>query len=89
MPEKRVFINKSILENPRKFKRTSILSIREELFQSIYKFGYTTVIIHSELGRLTAQEKKKWFEREFEKKNPILMNIQRAIRNCYLSSLNK
>lgn len=89
MPEKRVFINKSFLENPRKFKRSPILSIREEVFQSIYKFGYTTVIIHSELGRLTAKEKKEWFERELDKKNPILMNIQRAIRNCYLSSLNE
>lgn len=89
MPEKRVFINKSILENPRKFKRTPILNIREEIFQSIYKFGYTTVIIHSELGRLTAQEKKEWFEREVQNKNPILMNIQRAIRNCYLSSLSE
>ncbi|WP_394136888.1 hypothetical protein [Cytobacillus oceanisediminis] len=89
MPEKRVFINKSFLENPRKFKRIPILSMREEIFQSIYKFGDATVIIHSELGRLTAQEKKEWFEREIEKKNPILMNIQRAIRNCYLSSLDE
>lgn len=89
MPEKRIFLNKSFLENPRKFKRTPILSMREGIFQSYYRFGYTTVIIHSELGRLTVKEKKEWFEREIEKKNPILMNIQRAVRNCYLSRINE
>lgn len=48
-----------------------------------YKFGNTTVIVHSPLLNLTEDERKAWFKKEIAKENPILENIGRTIDNCY------
>lgn len=49
----------------------------------IYKFGNTTVIVHSELWNLSGEEQVKWVKEETEKGNPVLKEIREAIRDCY------
>ncbi|BDG48662.1 hypothetical protein [Parageobacillus sp. KH3-4] len=48
-----------------------------------FKYGNTTVIIHSPLVLMSAQERKEWFEKEWEKGNPILKQIAQAVIDCY------
>lgn len=48
-----------------------------------YRFGNTTVIVHSSLLNLTAEERKAWFKKEVANGNPILENIGKAIDDCY------
>lgn len=51
-----------------------------------YKFGNTTVIIHSKLVNMTSEERREWFEREWENGNPWLKNIVAAVQDCVQSS---
>lgn len=44
-----------------------------------YQFGNTKVIVHSKLVNMTSEERKKWFEKEWEKGNPVLKNIVRVM----------
>lgn len=48
-----------------------------------FKSGNTTIIIHSPLMDMTADEREAWFESEMEKGNPVLLNIAKAINDCY------
>jgi hypothetical protein len=48
-----------------------------------FKYGNTTVIIHSPLVLMSAQERKEWFEKEWEKGNPVLKQIAQAVIDCY------
>jgi hypothetical protein len=50
-----------------------------------FKFGNTTVVIHSDLVLKSEEEKKQWFEEEKAKGNPVLKQITEAMANCYLS----
>jgi hypothetical protein len=48
-----------------------------------YKFGNTTVIVHSPLWALSDEEQEKWVKEETEKGNPVLAQIREAIKDCY------
>lgn len=48
-----------------------------------FKYGNTTVIIHSPLVLMSPNERKEWFEKEWEKGNPILKQIAQAVIDCY------
>jgi hypothetical protein len=48
-----------------------------------HKIGNTTIIIHSPLVLMTSEERKQWFKDEWEKGNPILMQIADAVEACY------
>ncbi|WP_197431005.1 hypothetical protein [Anoxybacillus sp. P3H1B] len=48
-----------------------------------FKYGNTTVIIHSPLVHMSADERKEWFEKEWEKGNPVLKQIAQAVLDCY------
>lgn len=51
-----------------------------------FKFGNTTVIIHSPLAHMTPEEQKEWFDREWERGNPVLRNIAATIFSMKPSS---
>jgi hypothetical protein len=48
-----------------------------------YKFGNSTVIVHSPLWALSDEEQEIWVKEETEKGNPILAEIREAIKDCY------
>ncbi|MFE3973280.1 MULTISPECIES: hypothetical protein [unclassified Peribacillus] len=48
-----------------------------------YKIGNATIIINSGLMKLTVEERKQWYADELAKGNPVLLDIVRAINNCY------
>jgi hypothetical protein len=54
-----------------------VISVKE------YKFGNSTVIVHSPLWALSDDEQDKWVKEETEKGNPILAEIREAIKDCY------
>ncbi|MBA2874665.1 hypothetical protein [Thermaerobacillus caldiproteolyticus] len=47
-----------------------------------FKYGNTIVIIHSPLVLMSAEERKEWFEKEWEKGNPVLKQIAKAVLDC-------
>lgn len=55
------------------------------MYEKEYKFGEATVIIHSPLANLTDEERGEWMRKEYEKGNPILLNIEKAVNKCYRS----
>jgi hypothetical protein len=58
-------------------------AVMEETPKKAFQYGNTTVIIHSPLVLMTSEERKKWFKDEWEKGNPILMQIADAVEACY------
>jgi hypothetical protein len=50
-----------------------------------YKFGYSTVIVHSKLWAMSDEEQERWIKEETEKGNPILAEIREAIKDCYIN----
>jgi len=48
-----------------------------------YKFGNTTVVIHSKLVHMSPSERKQWYQKEWEKGNPVLKQIAKAVIDCY------
>lgn len=53
--------------------------------EKVYKFGKATVIIRSPLAALTDEERGEWMKKEYEKGNPILKEIEKAVNKCYRS----
>ncbi|MDQ0176499.1 hypothetical protein [Bacillus chungangensis] len=51
-----------------------------------FKFGNTTVIIHSPLAHMTNQEQKQWFDREWKNGNSVLKGIAATLFNRRSSS---
>ncbi|MBJ8037037.1 MULTISPECIES: hypothetical protein [Bacillus cereus group] len=53
-----------------------------------YKSGKATITIHSNLVNMSSEERKHWFQKEQENKNPILMKLNEIIHkiNMELSS---
>jgi hypothetical protein len=82
--EKTKLVRRSQLTQNKTFKRSRVLKLRKEVFKLIAKIGNTTGIIHSELCRLTSDERRQWFKEELERGNPVLLDIQRAIRDSYI-----
>lgn len=48
-----------------------------------FKIGNTTVVIHSQLVLMSADERKEWYRKEWEKGNPVLKQIAHAVIDCY------
>jgi hypothetical protein len=47
------------------------------------KIDHTTIIIHGDFVNLTSEEQQQWFQSEYDKGNPILLEIERAVQVCY------
>ncbi|RFU60970.1 hypothetical protein [Peribacillus glennii] len=52
-------------------------------YAKTYKYGNTTVIVHSDLLKLTDEERYEYFEEQKRLNNSVIMEIVRAINNCY------
>lgn len=46
------------------------------------QFGNATVIVHSPLANMTEEEQKAWYDQQWERKNPLMYEIARAIFDC-------
>lgn len=44
-----------------------------------FKSGDATIIIHSNLVNMSSEERKSWFQKEQENKNPVLMRLNEVI----------
>lgn len=47
-----------------------------------FKFGNTTVVIHSQIAWMSKEEQRIWFKNEWKKNNPVLRNIAQAVFDC-------
>ncbi|MFD1738344.1 hypothetical protein ACFSCX_17615 [Bacillus salitolerans] len=47
-----------------------------------FQYGNTKVIIHCELAKMTKEQRKEWYEKEWEKGNPVLKAIVEAAVSC-------
>ncbi|GAB6425883.1 TPA: hypothetical protein ACOQ31_005609 [Bacillus cereus] len=45
----------------------------------ILKSGNVTITIHSNLVNMSSEERKYWFQKEQENKNPVLMKLNEVI----------
>ncbi|MBT2714759.1 hypothetical protein [Bacillus sp. ISL-57] len=52
-------------------------------FEYKMKSGNSTIIINSDLMKLTEEERKQWYADELAKGNLVLLDIGKAINNCY------
>lgn len=57
--------------------------VRSDEKMKQFQVGNSTIIIHSKLVVMTSEQKKKWFDTEKAKGNPILKEIERAVNDCY------
>jgi mRNA-degrading endonuclease RelE of RelBE toxin-antitoxin system len=85
--KKTKLVRDSLLNKNKKFRVSRVMKLRQEKFKMIMKIGNTTGIIHSELCRLTKKERRQWFEEELERGNPVLLDIQRAVRESYIKRM--
>jgi hypothetical protein len=85
--KKTKFVRNSFLNKSKAFRRSRVTNLRQEKFKMVMKMGNTTGIIDSELCRLTKEERRKWFEEELERGNPVLLDIQQAIRDSYTNRI--
>jgi hypothetical protein len=83
------FVRKCLLTKYEPFKRSRVMKLRQEKFKKIMKIGNTTGIIHSELCRLTLEERRQWFEEELEKGNPVLLELQRIVSESYIKRMQR
>ncbi|EJR11179.1 hypothetical protein LKL81_27150 [Bacillus paranthracis] len=44
-----------------------------------FKSGQVTIVIHSNLVHMTPDERREWFQKEQERKNPVLMKLNEII----------
>ncbi|MGF6951026.1 hypothetical protein QF028_003531 [Neobacillus sp. B4I6] len=87
--KKTKFVQKSQLTKCKPVKRSRVMKLRQEKFKAIIKVGNTTGIIHSELMRLTSDERRQWFEKEAERGNPVLLELQRLVRESYFKRMQR
>jgi hypothetical protein len=78
-----------LLTKYKSFKRTRVMKLRQEKFKQVMKIGNTTGIIHSELCRLTSEERRRWFEEKLKKGNPVLLELHRIVRESYIKRMQK
>ena len=52
-----------------------------------YKFGNSTVIIHSPLAQMTSEERRDWYREEMAKGNTVLKEIARAVNDSYIKRM--
>jgi hypothetical protein len=48
-----------------------------------HQIGNSTIIIHSALVTMSAEERGDWFRQEWEKGNSVLKEIAAAVEDCY------
>jgi hypothetical protein len=87
--KKTKFVRKSILNKCKSFKRWRVNKLRTKVFIKVMKIGNTTVKIHSELCRLSSDERRQWYKEEMEKGNPVLLNIARVVNEIYNERIRK
>ncbi|WP_404470637.1 hypothetical protein [Sutcliffiella horikoshii] len=51
-----------------------------------FMIGETTIVVHSHLVTMTAEERKLWFKTELEKGNKILLEIVEAANACFVEA---
>ncbi|KRF63392.1 hypothetical protein ASG99_04495 [Bacillus sp. Soil768D1] len=56
---------------------------KKKPFKYTVKSGNATITIHSDLMKLTKEERAQWYKDEMAKGNPILLDIAKAVNNCY------
>jgi hypothetical protein len=56
-------------------------------FMKEFKFGNTTVIIHSPLANMTSEERREWYREEMAKGNPVLKEIAQAVNDSYIKRM--
>ncbi|MFB6803439.1 hypothetical protein ACFCVU_20065 [Peribacillus butanolivorans] len=56
---------------------------KKKPFAKTYKFGNSTVIVHSDVLKLTKEEREKYFKDEMAKGNPVLLDIARTVNEIY------
>jgi hypothetical protein len=54
-----------------------------EIPKKTHIIGNSIIVIHSPLVNMTPHERAEWFKREWEKGNPILKEIAKAVEDCY------
>jgi uncharacterized protein YacL (UPF0231 family) len=52
-----------------------------------FKFGNSTVIIHSALVSMTSEERKEWYREEMSKGNAVLKEIAQAVNDSYIKRM--
>ncbi|CAH0289237.1 hypothetical protein [Peribacillus simplex] len=56
---------------------------KKKPFAKTYKFGNSTVIVHSDVLKLTEEERKQWYKDEMEKGNKVLLDIKKTVNEAY------
>jgi hypothetical protein len=52
-----------------------------------FKFGNTTVIIHSPLVQMSSDERRDWYREEIAKGNPVLKEVAKAVNESYIKRM--
>lgn len=47
-----------------------------------FQSGNATIIVHSPLARMTEEQRKAWYKKQWERRNPLMYEIARAIADC-------
>jgi hypothetical protein len=47
------------------------------------KIDQTSIIIHGDFVNLSPEVQQQWFQSEYDKGNPILLEIEKAVQSCY------
>jgi hypothetical protein len=58
-----------------------VISVKE------FKFGNSTVVIHSPLVDMTTEERRDWYQGEVAKGNPVLKEIAQAVNDSYIKRM--
>ncbi|MCC2414267.1 hypothetical protein ACFLKZ_27550 [Bacillus paranthracis] len=53
------------------------------------KSGNVTIVIHSNLVNMSSEERKHWFQKEQENKNPVLMRLNEVIHKINMELSTK
>ncbi|MEY8731028.1 hypothetical protein AB9M92_01970 [Peribacillus frigoritolerans] len=56
---------------------------KKKPFAKTYKFGNSTVIVHSDVLKLTEEERKQWYKDEMAKGNKVLLDIKKTVNEAY------
>jgi hypothetical protein len=52
-----------------------------------FKFGNSTVVIHSPLVDMTTEERRGWYQDEIAKGNLVLKEIAQAVNDSYIKRM--
>ncbi|MBR9658789.1 hypothetical protein AAWP21_26175 [Bacillus anthracis] len=58
---------------------SAIRQVSSDKETKIFKSGNVTITIHSNLVNMSSEERKHWFKKEQENKNPVLMKLNEVI----------